>query len=111
MIDPSIREERLESELADPKVAVVLMDFVLGYGAHENPAGQIQDLIVRSRSRRPHQAGHLSIIASITGTDADYQDTAEQKRLLESINCVVMPSNYQACRVAAGIIRALNEAN
>ena len=110
MIDPSIREERLDIEMTDSEVAVILMDFVLGYGAHKNPVGQIQELIVRARSRRPHQAGYISIIASITGTDADYQNMAEQKKLLESINCIVMPSNYQACRVAAGIIGAINEA-
>lgn len=108
MIDPSIREERLEIEMADPEVAIVLMDFVLGYGAHENPAGQIQALLARVGARDRRKGGQLSIVASITGTDADFQDMNEQKRLLESMNCIVMPSNYLASRVAAGIIKGIN---
>ncbi len=36
MIDPSIRAERLAKEGEDEEVAVILMDFVIGYGAHED---------------------------------------------------------------------------
>lgn len=108
MIDPSIRDERLEVEIPDSEVAVILMDFVLGYGAHENPAGQVQQFLNKARSDNLYQWETLSIITSITGTDEDFQDMAKQKKLLESMNCIVMPSNYLASRVAAGIIKGIN---
>ncbi|MBW1734713.1 MAG: acyl-CoA synthetase FdrA [Deltaproteobacteria bacterium] len=107
MIDPSIREERLRAEVADPEVAVVLMDFVLGDGAHENPAGEIVDCLVKARQFQEKTGRHISIVASITGTDEDFQDMDEQKKILESQDCIVMPSNYQAGLVAAAIIRRI----
>ncbi len=108
MIDPSIRQERLKIELADPHVAVILMDFVLGFGAHENPAGQVQEFLENAQRQNRYDLDSLSIIASITGTKTDFQDMAEQKRLLENMNCIVMPSNAQASRLAAEIIQGLN---
>jgi FdrA protein len=41
MIDPSTRTERIEAELGDPTIAVVLVDVVLGYGSHPDPAGAL----------------------------------------------------------------------
>ncbi len=108
MIDPSIRQERLEAEMTDPEVALVLMDFVLGDGAHENPAGHMMDTLVRARQLDKKMGRHLSIVVSITGTDDDIQDIEEQKKLLASQHCIVMPSNYQAGRLAATILNGLS---
>ena len=41
MIDPGTRLEIMRREARDPDVAVVLLDVVLGYGSHEDPAGQL----------------------------------------------------------------------
>ena len=41
MIDQSLRIERLAAEAADPAVAVVLLDVVLGHGAHPDPAAEL----------------------------------------------------------------------
>jgi len=38
MIDPSIREERILTEAEDPEAAVMILDIVLGYGSHSDPA-------------------------------------------------------------------------
>ena len=38
MIDQTLRRERILQEAADPEVAVILFDVVLGYGAHPDPA-------------------------------------------------------------------------
>lgn len=105
MIDPSIREERFEKEMSDPQLAVVLMDFVLGDGAHENPVGQMVEYLQRARELDKEMGRHLAIVTSITGTDQDFQDIAQQKKMLEAENCIVMPSNNQAVQVATAIIR------
>eukprot|EP01083_Nonionella_stella_P240261 840081_1 len=39
MIDPTNRISRLIEEARDPEVAVIVMDFVLGFGSHEDPVG------------------------------------------------------------------------
>ncbi len=108
MIDPSIRTERLDAEIADPRVAVVLLDVVLGYGAHENPVGQMTDVLAKARQLDQQMGRHLAFVASITGTDQDFQNIEEQKEMLEAYNCIVMPSNYQASRLAASIIKGIN---
>ena len=41
MIDLRLRNERMLEEAADPQVAVILLDVVLGYGSHPDPAGEI----------------------------------------------------------------------
>lgn len=39
MIDPSSRIARFLQEAKDPSVGVILMDFILGFGANEDPVG------------------------------------------------------------------------
>jgi FdrA protein len=103
----SIREERLEKEMADPEAAVILMDIVLGDGSHENPVGQMTEILSKAKRLNENKGYHLAFVASITGTDQDIQNIAEQKKMLVSQDCLVMPSNYQAGLVAGEIILAI----
>ena len=41
MIDPTLRLEHLAGAASDPGVSVLLLDVVLGYGAHPDPAGEL----------------------------------------------------------------------
>ena len=107
MIDPSTRAERLLKETSDSEVAVFLLDFVLGYCSHEDPAGAILESLKMAKKMAEDRGGFLSILASLTGTDGDIQNVNEQKNKLESIGCVVMPSNYQASMLAIRIIQEL----
>jgi FdrA protein len=107
MIDPSIREERLFKEMEDPEVALLLMDFVLGYGAHEDPCGAMLGALAQAKQKAEARGGYIAIVASIVGTEGDFQDLKEQRKKLESAGCVVMPSNYQAAMLAMKIIKAL----
>ncbi len=104
MIDPSTREERIVKEIDDPEVAVMLLDIVLGYGSHEDPAGAILKSLSDAKKKAEERGGYLSVITSITGTKGDFQNMEEQKKKLESIGCIVMPSNYQASMLALKII-------
>lgn len=105
MIDPSTRAERIEKEAEDPSTAVLLLDLVLGYGSHEDPAGAISGALTSARAAAQARGGRLSVVASITGTASDYQNMAEQRGKLEGAGAVVMPSNRQAARLAGEIIR------
>jgi hypothetical protein len=105
MIDPSFREERIAREAADPETALLLLDVVLGYGAHEDPCGILGESIGKARTQVAKRGGYLSVIASITGTEKDVQNMAEQRKKLESVGCLVMLSNYQAALMALHVMR------
>jgi hypothetical protein len=105
MIDPLIRNERILKEMEDPEVAIILLDIVLGYGSHDDPAGAILESLAKAKKKAEKRGGYLSIVASITGTEKDFQNMKEQKEKLERIGCVVMPSNAQASMLTLKIIR------
>ena len=50
MIDPTSRITRILQEAKDPEVAVLALDFELGYGSHENPVGVLAEAL-----RKPKQ--------------------------------------------------------
>jgi len=100
MIDPSVRDAALADALADRDVAVILVDTVIGYGAHEDPAGYFVNELARHAGERP------VIVASVTGTDADPQDRTSQVAALERAGVLVAPSNADAARLALACLRS-----
>ncbi len=49
MIDNDLRIRRLLQEARDPQTAVILLDVVLGYGAHPDPASELGPAISQAR--------------------------------------------------------------
>lgn len=94
MIDPAVRDQPLAEALADPKVGVVLLDVVLGYGGHEDPAGHLAESLTAMSAE-----GRL-IVVSVTGTDDDPQNRARQVEKLERVGVKVAPSNAEAAWLA-----------
>ncbi|PAB57423.1 FdrA family protein [Anaeromicrobium sediminis] len=107
MIDPSNRVERLLKEKEDESVAVVLMDFVLGYGSNEDPVGEMIPSIIEAKKAFEDRGQYLSVVGSICGTENDPQDYKKSKKRLEDIGVVVMPSNAQAARLTSSILKLL----
>ncbi|HEX9464843.1 MAG TPA: acyl-CoA synthetase FdrA [Alphaproteobacteria bacterium] len=99
MIDPTRRNEALREALADPLVAVVLIDVVIGYGAHDDPAGAVAAVAAAAKIPRP------AIVASVTGTDGDPQNRTAQIGKLEKAGILVAASNAQAAALALAISR------
>ncbi len=97
MIDPSVRDTALDDALADGSVAVVLLDLVLGFGAHGDPAG----LLALRLEGRP-AAGPV-VIASVTGTEDDPQPRSRQIATLERAGVLVAPTNAQAAALACAL--------
>ncbi len=104
MIDPSTRTERMEREAEDAEVALWLLDCVIGYGSHADPAGAMLDQIKAAKAAAEKRGGYLSVVASVTGTDDDYQGLSSQRRKLEEAGVVVMPTNYQATMLVKRIM-------
>lgn len=100
MIDGTLRREWIAREAGDSATAVLLLDLVLGYGAHPDPAGELLPALSQVRGARSRR---VAIVASVTGTDADPQPRAAQAARLAGAGVLVMPSNAQAARLAAAI--------
>jgi FdrA protein len=97
MIDPGLRNERFRREAADPETGVVLLDVVLGYGAHPDPAAELAPLIEQALAARP---GGLSVVVSLCGAAGDPQGLDGQAATLRAAGALVTRSCAQAARLA-----------
>ncbi len=103
MIDNDLRIRRLLQEARDPQTAVVLLDVVLGYGAHPDPAAELGHAVIKARQIAEQSGRSLAVVASVTGTEQDPQGLSRQIQALESAGVVICDSNAAAARLAAGI--------
>ena len=94
MIEPELRNEHVGAALADPAVGAILVDVVLGYGAHQDPAAVLAQVL----------NGKKSVVASVVGTDQDPQMRSRQVAMLEQAGVLVAASNAQAAEAAAAIV-------
>ncbi len=104
MIDNGLRIRRLMQEAADPEVAVILLDVVLGYGAHPDPAGELGPAIRRAREHAANEGRELIVVTSVTGTEGDPQGLGRQARALEEAGAVVCGCNAAAARLAGFVV-------
>jgi FdrA protein len=93
MIDPTLRLERLARELDDVDCGVVLLDVVLGHGAHPDPAADLTPLI---------SASSTPVVISLIGTRDDPQGLDATASRLADAGAVVHASNAAAAREAVG---------
>lgn len=100
MLDPTLRLARLRQEAADLQTAVVLLDVVLGYAAHPDPAGALAPVIREVREWASREGRHIAVVGSVCGTDDDPQDAAAQRATLVEAGVLVEESNAQAVRLA-----------
>jgi hypothetical protein len=107
MIDSALRRRRLADEAADPEVAVLLLDFILGQICSADPAGDLAPAIARARNLAGRQGRYLAVVASVCGTELDRQNLESQVSALEQVGVVVFPSAEQAARCAVQIACAL----
>ncbi len=98
MIEPSVRGAGLSASLADPSVAVVLLDVILGFGAHPDPADAVVNALADAPGDRPQ------VICSVCGTDRDPQHRSAQVQKLQQAGVVVAPSNADAAALSAWVI-------
>ena len=102
MIDLRLRNERIHEEAADPAVAVILLDVVLGYGSHPDPAAEMVPAILRAKKGR-----QLAFVASVCGTDEDPQGLQRQESALREAGVLLAESNARAVSLAAAIAKRL----
>ena len=84
MIDNDLRIRRLLQEARDPAVAVIMLDVVIGYGAHPDPASELGPAIRKAKQLADHE---LIVVASVTGTEQDPQRLSAQVAALQDGRC------------------------
>ena len=104
MIDPSLRVARIGREAADPEVAVLLLDVVLGFAGHIDPAGAIAEAIRQARATASARGDDLVVIAFVCGTEDDPQGRSMQERTLLEAGALLAPSSTHAARLAARLV-------
>lgn len=107
MLDNDLRTKRLLLEAADPETAVVLLDVVLGYGAHPDPAGELAPAICAARELAAGAGRHLEVVAVVVGTDEDPQNLAVQVEQLQAAGARVELNHERAVREVGAQLRAL----
>lgn len=98
MIDNDLRLRRLKQEAADPEVGLILLDVVLGEGAHPDPAAELAPAIAAAKAARPA----LEVVALVVGTDADPQGLAAQWQHFAAVGAVVVSTTSAAVNYIAG---------
>ncbi|MBW3603069.1 MAG: protein FdrA, partial [Actinobacteria bacterium] len=78
---------------------VVLLDVVLGHGAHPDPAEVLAPACEKLASRD----GGPVVVAYVCGSDGDPQDRAAQCRRLREAGCALAPTGARAALLAAAI--------
>jgi FdrA protein len=106
MIDNDLRLRRLRQEAADPEVGLILLDVVLGEGAHPDPASELAPAIAEVKRARP-----LEVVALVIGTDADPQNLERQTERLQAAGAVVFrtateATDYVARRMSSPVVEA-----
>jgi FdrA protein len=93
MVDLDVRIGMLDEAAADPGTACVLLDVVLGYAGHPDPATALSSAI-RTVAER------AVVIAHVCGTPDDPQDAQRQAQTLTHAGAILAPSNAAAARLA-----------
>lgn len=110
MIDSGLRKERILIEAQDPLVAILLLDFILGFNSSPDPVGEMVPAIAEAKRQTQKRGGSLSVVASVCGTEGDPQGSQQQAKLLEEAGVVVFPSSAQAAQFCVRLLASLREA-
>lgn len=98
MIDTEARIEHLRAVENDPSVAAVLLDVVIGDGAHADPASVLAPVAgAIARSGAP-------VIVYVLGTRRDPQGFDAQRATFERAGCIVTETAARAALAAAALV-------
>jgi len=98
MIDPTLRLERLAAETANPDTAVLLLDVVLGHGAHPDPAADLAPAVAAAIAQS------VPVVVALVGTATDPQGLESQAAALADAGAEVFASNAEATRRAVALV-------
>jgi FdrA protein len=100
MLDPAILLDRLRSAAADATVALLLLDVVLGDGAHPDPASVLAPALSEVLERARRDGRELAAAVVLVGAAADPQDRDGQADRLRTAGAHVAGSVGEAVSYA-----------
>ena len=98
MIDTEARMGFLKRQAEDPTVAAVLLDVVIGDGAHDDPASVLAPVaaeVVKSGA---------AVIVYVLGTESDPQEFESQRKIFRQAGCIVTETAARAAIAAAALV-------
>jgi succinyl-CoA synthetase alpha subunit len=104
MIDNDLRIRRILQEARDPEVAVIMLDVVLGYGVHPDPASELGKAVEEAQKLAGDEGRGLLFVASVTGTEEDPQSLSQTIATLERAGVIVCDSNSAAARLTGSLV-------
>lgn len=96
MIDPEVRVKKIKEYAQDDSTGILLVDIVLGYGAHEDMVGALLPAIKDAQELNPE----LQVVATVVGTDKDPQNYQEAVQRLQEQHVLVAESNAKVVQLA-----------
>ncbi|MGM0165491.1 hypothetical protein IGI39_000433 [Enterococcus sp. AZ135] len=99
MIDPEVRIKKIQEYAADESTGAILLDIVLGYGAHEDMVGALLPTIKKVQASR----SDLQFVATVVGTDKDPQNYQKAVQRLQENQILVAESNAKAVQLALSL--------
>lgn len=109
MMDNELRIRRLYEEARNPEVALIMLDVVIGYGSHPDPASEIAPAIAKCIKEAKEAGRHLEVVCVACGTDEDPQNLDNQIAQLRAAGALVDTDNEIICRYVGRTMRALAE--
>lgn len=101
MLDNELRVRRLLQEAQDPETGLIVLDVVLGDGAHVDPAGELAPAIEEAVSNAAQKGRDLPVIAVVIGTDCDPQGLDGQVEQLKAAGAYLFTRHDDAMRAVA----------
>lgn len=98
MIDPEARAEKIVAAGSDPSVGTVLLDVVLGHGAHADPSSPVAEAVREARRVAEADGRRLEFVASVCGTPGDPQVIQRQRSILLDAGIILAETNASAVR-------------
>jgi FdrA protein len=99
MIDGALRLDRLRAAAADPAVGTILLDVVLGDGAHGDPAAELAPVLEEIHDSK--RFGRPSVGILLIGSAQDPQGLELQRERLATTGATVLDSIEAMVRFAA----------
>lgn len=108
MINGSQRAQRIIKEARDPQVAIILLDFILGYNSSMDPVGELAESILEAKKIAKNQGRQIEFVASMCGTDGDPQEMDLQVKILRDCGVKVFGSNASAVYYTISVLKEIN---
>jgi FdrA protein len=108
MIDGSLRAEWILRQEVSPHTEgiVLLLDVILGHGAHPDPAAELAPAIAAAHVAAFAVGTPLAVVVSLCGSSGDPQGVEGQATALALAGAAVYLSNAEATRAAVRLITA-----